>query len=92
MWDYEQSKINPLVHFVESPERRIAEVYGRNGPDSESNASCISAVPDFIKACESVVLWAKTSGNHGGNPYCKEFVKLARIALAKARRIDVDLV
>ena len=26
---------------------------------------------------EMVLLWAKTPGNHGGNPYTKEFVRLS---------------
>ena len=26
----------------------------------------------------AVILWAETPGDHGGNPYCKPFVRLAR--------------
>ena len=36
-----------------------------------------------FKACEAVMKWAKTPGDHGGNPYFKEFVKLAQKALQK---------
>ena len=39
--------------------------------------------PAPIRACEAVLVWAKTPGNHGGNPYTKEFVELARKALGK---------
>ena len=32
------------------------------------------------EVAEAVVEWAKTPGNHGGNPYCHDFVKLALAA------------
>jgi len=38
-------------------------------------------IEDFRKAAESVIEWARTPGEHGGNPYLHEFVKLARKAL-----------
>ena len=34
-----------------------------------------------IEACLAVIKWAETPGEHGGNPYCKEFVRLARKAV-----------
>jgi hypothetical protein len=34
-----------------------------------------------LAACRAVLAWARTPGDHGGNPYCKDFVKLARKAL-----------
>lgn len=39
---------------------------------------------ELLAACRAVMEWAKTPGEHGGNPYCKEFVKLADLAIAKA--------
>jgi hypothetical protein len=44
---------------------------------------------------KAVLEWAKTPGDHGGNPYCKPFVKLAReIATAGLRssRTDQDMI
>ena len=32
---------------------------------------------------EAVLEWAGTPGEHGGNPYCKSMVQLARAALAR---------
>jgi len=29
----------------------------------------------------AVLEWARTPGDHGGNPYCKPFVRLARVLL-----------
>ena len=49
-----------------------------------ANARLIAAAPDLLEACKAVLLWAKTPGNHGGNPYCHEFVKLAVSAIKKA--------
>lgn len=43
-----------------------------------NDARVIAAAPDMLKACEPVLEWAKTPGNHGGNPYTMEFVKLAQ--------------
>jgi hypothetical protein len=39
-----------------------------------------------FEACRAVLEWARKAGDHGGNPYCHEFVKLARKAVG-----DVDL-
>jgi rubrerythrin len=35
-----------------------------------------------FEACRLVLEWAKTPGEHGGNPYLKPFVKAAEEALA----------
>lgn len=37
-----------------------------------------------IQTCREVLVWAATPQDHGGNPYCKVFVKTAEIALNKA--------
>lgn len=50
------------------------------------DASSLNA--DLIAACEAVLTWARTPGNHGGNPYAHEFVKLADAAIAKATGAD----
>jgi len=34
-----------------------------------------------LRACEAVLEWARTPGDHGGNPYCKRFVQLAGEAI-----------
>ncbi len=44
----------------------------------------INAGDSTRAACEAVIEWAKTPGNHGGNPYCLEFVQKARKALGIA--------
>lgn len=52
----------------------------------EETATHITATPESLKACEAVLEWARTPGDHGGNPYTKEFVKLAGRAVKKAGR------
>jgi hypothetical protein len=52
---------------------------------AEANAHLIAAAPDLLKACEAAMTWAKTPGNHGGNPYCHDFIKLAEQAIAKTK-------
>ena len=37
--------------------------------------------PGTREACEAVMEWARTPGEHGGNPYCKNFVRLAEAAI-----------
>jgi hypothetical protein len=37
--------------------------------------------PTAIKACEAVLDWASTPGDHGGNPYTHKFVQLAQAAV-----------
>jgi len=32
---------------------------------------------DLKILCHAVIRWARVPGDHGGNPYCKPFVKLA---------------
>ena len=36
-----------------------------------------------LELAEAVLDWARTPGNHGGNPYCHRFVRLADIAKAE---------
>jgi hypothetical protein len=50
----------------------------------EATMLLLSASPKLLEACRAVLLWAKTPGNHGGNPYSKPFVKAAEIAVAAA--------
>lgn len=52
--------------------------------EQRANASLIAACPDLLSACEEVMAWAKTSGDHGGNPYLMRFVIRAEAAIAKA--------
>lgn len=40
-----------------------------------------------LTACEAVMEWARTPGDHGGNPHCKIFVRAARRALVMAGRM-----
>ena len=51
--------------------------------EHRANARLIAAAPDMELACRAALVWANTPGEHGGNPYCKDFVKLAMIALNK---------
>ena len=44
----------------------------------------IKAAPDLLAACHAAVTWAETPGDHGGNPWCKDFVKLADAAVRQA--------
>lgn len=65
----------------------IADLIG-NAKEMDSNADfivrAVNSHDELVEACKEVLLWAKTPGNHGGNPYCMEFVKKAEKALAKA--------
>lgn len=47
------------------------------------NAVLIAAAPNLLAAARAVLAWASAAGDHGGNPYCKGFVKLAELAVAK---------
>ncbi len=42
------------------------------------------AYPGLLKACQAVLEWARTPGNHGGNPYCHKFMELVQKAVDKA--------
>ena len=37
----------------------------------------MNEVDSLRRIVKSVLLWAKTPGNHGGNPYMYDFVKLS---------------
>ena len=52
--------------------------------NKEANANLIAAAPDLLEVADAVLEWARAPGEHGGNPYCKEFVRLAEKAKAKA--------
>lgn len=41
---------------------------------------------DLRTLCECVMHWVKTPGNHGGNPHCHDFVKVAERMLAQLDR------
>ena len=43
-----------------------------------------------IAVAQAVLEWARTPGDHGGNPYCKEFVKLAQRALPDGIPADLQ--
>ena len=58
--------------------------YGRGDIECEANARLITAAPDLLAACQAVLDWARTPGNHGGNPYMMQHVSLAREAVAAA--------
>ena len=45
----------------------------------------IEAAPDLLEACEAAITWAKTPGNHGGNPYQHNFMGLIKHAIRKAK-------
>ena len=45
----------------------------------------MAAAPDLLEACEAAVTWAKTPGNHGGNPYQHVFMGLIQHAIKKAK-------
>ncbi len=42
----------------------------------------------LLVACESVLAWAKTPGNHAGNPYVLPHVKACMAAVAKMHGVD----
>ena len=66
----------------------VAEVpglYSHVPQIAEANARLIAAAPGLLEAAEAVLEWAKTPGDHGGNPYCKEFVRLAEAAVQAAK-------
>ncbi len=71
---------------VDSNDGAIADC-GRNpfvDDEMRANARLIAATPELLEACKAAMLWAKTPGNHGGNPYCHNFMGLIEAAIAKA--------
>ena len=75
--------IKPVNYTKNMEERNGFGICEMLGPDHKANALLIAAAPELLEVCEAVMLWAKT-GNHGGNPYCNNFVKLAEEAIKKA--------
>jgi hypothetical protein len=51
---------------------------------AQVNARLIAAAPELLFACKMVAEWAKTPGDHAGNPYMHPFVQYALEAIAKA--------
>lgn len=49
------------------------------------DANLLQASDKLLAACEAVLLWAKTPGNHGGNPYQHAFMRLVQEAVAEAK-------
>lgn len=75
--------------------REIAAIHaGDTGSQRFTRAECvangelIAAAPEFAEACREVMVWAHAPSDHGGNPYCKQFVIMAEAALRKAGIID----
>jgi len=74
--------------------KSVACVYQGNGgvgspqalAEQLANASLISAAPDLLNAAKAAVSWAETPGNHGGNPYGHDFIKLCIDAIEKAEK------
>lgn len=42
----------------------------------ETLRELIDVKEKYDELIEAILLWAKTPGNHGGNPYCHSFMKL----------------
>ena len=61
----------------------FCEIFKFSNPQLDTQSRLVSAAPDLLAACEAAMLWAKTPGNHGGNPYMHNFIKLADAAIAK---------
>ena len=85
-------KAKELVESVEASEYMFGSFYvspfgGMSEEDDdvfeydEDIAALFAAAPAMLEVCEAVRDWAKTPENHGGNPYCKRFVQLARKVL-----------
>lgn len=51
---------------------------------SHWDKALVEAGFNVMQACEEVLLWASLPGDHGGNPYMKQFVIAAQKAVAKA--------
>lgn len=51
----------------------------QSAKEDMANKDLIEAAPDMLAVCQEVIKWASKGQNHGGNPYCKDFV----IAAAK---------
>ena len=55
--------------------------YGCREDNAEHIVNVVNNQPHVLAALEAVILWAKTPGNHGGNPWGMAHVKLADKAL-----------
>ena len=62
--------------------RHLATIQAQ-GSETLPNLHLMKAAPDLLEVADAVLEWARAPGEHGGNPYCKEFVRLAEKAKAK---------
>lgn len=62
----------------------------RDTLQQRDDAHIIASAPAALRACYAVLLWAKTGCEHGGNPYLKEFVRLAERAIAQRERREPE--
>jgi hypothetical protein len=42
----------------------------------------------YLALAKAVLVWARLPGNHGGNPYTKDFVKLANRHTEAVKQVD----
>lgn len=91
-WTLEQVEPDIQEYFLNSKGRAFARIVSLRH-DGGTNAAfivrAVNAHDELVSACKSVSEWASEPGDHGGNPYCKQFVKLAEAALAKAEGREV---
>ena len=54
-------------------------------PDGTGNCYVFVKQPSDTDVAKLVLEWASTPGDHGGNPYCKPFVRAARELLGDSK-------
>lgn len=78
-WHSFNKRCRATVDAVKSLER--LELIEVNGKQLRARPAVLDSKEREYKAkyeelIASILLWAKTPGSHGGNPYCHDFMKL----------------
>ena len=83
-WTFDGDNVEALD--LDHPESicTIADPHPINGDRRVTNGLLIAAAPDLLAAAEAGLEWARIGQDHGGNPYTKQFVRLATAAIEKA--------
>lgn len=76
-----EDDILPDVSFVTHD---LGQAYRDGEPIGAAGRAIEEVQVTDLQVAEAVLLWAETPGDHGGNPYCKPFVRLAQKALGRS--------
>ena len=76
-----------VAEIIMQDNKFIFTTYGRKNMEGLIDLiNDVTGYEKMLEALEAVMEWARTPQNHGGNPYCMDFVKKARKAIDAARK------